>query len=524
MRGDFSQLFDDDQSVACVLQKQGQILRDGDLNQQALRLWSQLRQLARDIAAIQPPASNNVFSTGPIPSAPAGPTFNLPLATYVDGIRVPLDDNGGPRTLRAKDLKLLLEPPANDSQNENIDAGDYSLFLDVRENAASAVQHNRYVDRALPEMESSVRLVYRPVLRVFPKASIPDDATRAKNTRLEFQSTRDLGNRLYRFEIHHRKAMPDVPALTLKWSADNAGEIYDVQVSSLAINDEAPTVSVKTFQLSPSSAKRIRNLRKGAWIEFLDPPESSLTGPASRADLVQIERVDPDTGQVTLKTDVVVPLHKLPTGTKRRMAFVVWDQETNKSVSDYVPSGDPIDTKQGFKLKIVQGSPSGFWPGDYWTVAVRSGDEGQTLYARLQQASHQKKLADLKVDGGGNITIAFSGRVLDGLVGSESAIGTTPVAIATSSSATPPLKGHVPLKLLQFQLRSPHLQRWVASAELSEVAFLDEDQLRTKVLRSLEVPDSERKLFDDDIGELVRQVRAFANQFSLPSSYDQSLV
>src|SRR5688572_25952542 len=132
MRGDFSRLFEHDPNIACVLQKQGQILRDSDLNQQAVHVWNQLKQLITDIShALQNPA-NNRFVIKPITLGPAGELI-LPDVIYADGIRVGLDDKGKTRTLTTKDLRQYWDGTYVGAEPPKDFTGKYSLFLELRE-------------------------------------------------------------------------------------------------------------------------------------------------------------------------------------------------------------------------------------------------------------------------------------------------------------------------------------------------------------------------------------------------------
>jgi hypothetical protein len=69
--------------------------------------------------------------------------------------------------------------------------------------------------------------------------------------------------------------------------------------------------------------------------------------------------------------------------------------------------------------------------------------------------------------------------------------------------------------LLDIDVRTPQLRKWVASADLSEVAQLAEAALREKVEKSIEVPTDQGQAFEADLKSLIAQVERIAGELPL---------
>lgn len=399
MKGDFTRwTFDPKNQVTRVLMQQGRVQLDADWNEQAAILLHYLRTLAEDLIG---PFGGPAKADGS-----PGDGFRLALVLRNDGsaeeqrfrlltgryyVGGHLVEN---LEERVYDRDQGPKPPGM------VGAGTYLLYLDVWERHITYLQDDRIREVALggPDTATRAQMAWR--LRAASKLPTPDGKAleptascadvrkhwagwlaawqpthrgmlKAQAKRSETNTSDPCiaapealytgENQLYRVEIH--KGGTAVGGATFKWSRENASVAFPIRSSA------APPESTGiTLTLEHLGRDRRFGLEKGNWVEVLDDDSEDGVLP-----LLQVELVDADRLQVTLKDMQEVTLSKHPF--LRR-----WDQKGRKGK---LPQGDlPIqegawmDLEDGVQISFdpaAQGQPAHrYAAGDYWLIPART--------------------------------------------------------------------------------------------------------------------------------------------------------
>lgn len=161
-----------------------------------------------------------------------------------------------------------------------------------------------------------------------------------------------LENQLYRVEVHQGG---DRQTARFKWSRDNSV----VRTTVTHVNGAILTVA-------DVGRDEVMSFAAGQWAEITDE-ESVLKG-VPRA-LVQIEKIDPATREITLKSSTGATL-----AGRANLQLVRWDQTGAGTREDGVgmtsPTGDNwIDLEGGVQVQFSEGT---YRAGDYWLIPART--------------------------------------------------------------------------------------------------------------------------------------------------------
>ncbi|HSF48765.1 MAG TPA: DUF6519 domain-containing protein, partial [Burkholderiales bacterium] len=157
-----------------------------------------------------------------------------------------------------------------------------------------------------------------------------------------------LENQLYRVEVHNSG---DRESATFKWSRDNA--IVETRVLS---------VSGSVLTLSEIGKDEVLSFHPGEWVELVTEEATLKSAPLP---LMQIDSVDPDTREVTLKGSMPVNIDVASLKLRR------WDQGGASATANGIATaaGEWIDLEGGIQVHFSAGS---FRAGDYWLVPART--------------------------------------------------------------------------------------------------------------------------------------------------------
>lgn len=155
-----------------------------------------------------------------------------------------------------------------------------------------------------------------------------------------------LENQLYRVEVQRGGERHEA---TFKWSRDNAV----VRTSITNVNGAVLTVA-------DVGRDEVLGFAGGQWVEITDE-ESVLKGRPRQ--LAQIDKIDPTTREVTLKTT--------PAGLagRKNLQLVRWDQTADAGAEGVAMTGDWIDLEGGVQVLFADGS---YRAGDFWLIPART--------------------------------------------------------------------------------------------------------------------------------------------------------
>ncbi len=552
MRGDFSQLYADDPNLIAVLQRQGRLILDADLNEQTLIDAVKIDALAADATAlggqvneirnalvglvsklrgIADGADVNAVRTAlksvdPITAPPdlafvrrlvlAGGQLTLPDSLYIQGRRLKLSPQlRGPHSF---DVVKKWAPDAT------LVAGEYHLYAEL---GLLAVYPADRLDPALSPGDAAARLRMTNPKLVLKSAALPANDRKIPLV-LQPTAEHELGNHLYRFEVFE-EAIGATTVRKLKWSRDNASETFRVLVSVPKQTPPLEAIETDTVTIN-EPPEMLARVREGQHIEFLLPASIVPDGwPASK--LVQISKKG-DGPEITLASKISIELGPEDKDSdKRRAIFTRW--ELAGPIEDFA-TAKPLGNS-GFKLQITGWNSTR--AGDYWTVPVRSGSQGagSEIVATLRSAAIYELIGKVAVSAtditsatpqsSSTAAVDFSpvGGAVEIVAAPQHAadVAADPaasIAALSSRAASSAVIHDLPLRLLDLHVEMPALKQWIASADWSEVCFLPAEQLNEKLLRAIEVPEEERAAFDADVQSLTQQFDLLAQQPPFASS------
>jgi hypothetical protein len=160
-----------------------------------------------------------------------------------------------------------------------------------------------------------------------------------------------LENQLYRVVIH-RGGPPGTA--TFKWSRENASvetTIEDVDAAKLTV--------------ASVGKDDVLGFAAGQWVEIADDESElkNLKDAGVPRPLVQIDHVEPETREITLKTSVAALAGRH--GLKLRR----WDQTVGAGADGVSTAGAWIDLEGGIQVTFPSGT---YHAGDYWLIPARS--------------------------------------------------------------------------------------------------------------------------------------------------------
>ncbi|MBX7167960.1 MAG: hypothetical protein K1X74_16620 [Pirellulales bacterium] len=304
----------------------------------------------------------------------------------------------------------------------------------------------------------------------------------------------------------------------------------------------------RRIRLMGDQLERFSHLKKNALIEVFSAAQQMqvLDRSIAASNLYQVETLDSATNSLTLK-DATEPegcqipfSHSLPLDEGQLVVLRTWEHcemlcelSHNSSKADgshlslvrtkcgdkHEPteSAAPTDKAKEQALNTVV-------PGDEWTVYVRDGVQ----YSLFHQADRYCVMVARKADNG--TPLEFLGQIAQApqvapapgapppATGGMSPANHDATNLAQGDNSHDRLRD-LPLRHLNVELQSPHVRRWIASANVSEVAHLTRNALRESIVQAVKVDAASLPQFDQDVSVLHKAVAAVAGRLSRsPSS------
>ncbi|HEY0762265.1 MAG TPA: DUF6519 domain-containing protein [Pyrinomonadaceae bacterium] len=393
MPGDYSRrLFRRGKHYSGVLMQQGRVQLDADFNEQLdIGLYRTETEAIDVIGRCGVPRHNGGFLIG------AGPNNqDLTISAgriYVDGLLCELESGSSyvtqPHLPNPDNTSPVTSPPASPPNRRlSLQDGRYIVYLDAWQQERSALDDPLIREVALGGPDTTARLqnIWQVKLlrltRDVPASSPPVgnftcrtqfpeyvDLTAPSTGTLNAQTAPPqpeedpcllpptsgysrLENQLYRIEIQNGGTLTGQGGpVTFKWSRDNAS----VQTSVISIADDVATVQ-------DTGRDELLSFSNNQWVELYD--EESTLKAAPRA-LVQIDKVQPATREITFKSSLASFSNRLP-GLKLRR----WDQSDNANQNGLQATPNQwIDVEAGVQVSF---SPGTYRPGDYWLIPART--------------------------------------------------------------------------------------------------------------------------------------------------------
>ena len=366
-----------------VLMQQGRVQLDADWNEQLdIQLCRTETEALDVIGRCGVPRKNDGFRIG---IAPGGRDLTIsPGRIYVDGLLCELEQPATytnqpyfPNPITFPAASPPSSPPGGGVQLSLAD-GTYLVFLDTWQREINALDDRLIREVALGGSDTTTRLQNVFQIRLLPltPTSPPGDMT-CKTPLAEFdqhtalstgtlkartQPPKDeenlcllppsagysrLENQLYRVEIHTDGPLNQA---TFKWSRDNA-----------SVETKIDKIEGNVVTVSDVGKDEVLGFAGGQWVEIVDD-ESTLKGPPHA--LVQIDKIDPTTRKITLKSSAAAFANLA--GLKLRR----WDQTKSADADGVKVSLAPwIDLEGGIQVKFSEGT---YHAGDYWLIPART--------------------------------------------------------------------------------------------------------------------------------------------------------
>ena len=400
MKGDVSRdTFDSGKGYSRVLQQQGRVVLDADLNEAgAIRLHRERMVLADIIGPHGGPAGVLGFAIKP--QTRRGRVYDLHIGRgryYVDGILCqndPGDACGAPTpsvTYRDQPHR-----PRWAGHDPHLPEPPLLVYLDVWERHITYIQDPEIREPALGGPDTATRSQVIWQVKVWP---LPDRATGDEQAWSAFQASRGTGSHfnpgciraeigiasgsspgavvpgeprflgpedhLYRVEVH--RADPGRQVLAFKWSRDNGSVVYPVA-----------TVEGARVTLAPWASEDAIRLQAGDWIEIEDDgyalagPEDA---PAAGRTLWQVAHVEQATRQVRL---AAAPPGTLGRDPGQHPLLRKWDQRAGEGHPLVGGAIEVALAEEGwhdleYGLRIQFQKRGDYRPGYYWQIPARSG-------------------------------------------------------------------------------------------------------------------------------------------------------
>ena len=395
MPGDYSRrLFLRKKHYSGVLMQQGRVQLDADWNEQLdIQLYRTETEAMDVIGRCGVPRKNGGFLIG---AGPGNQDLTISAGRiYVDGLLCELEEASTyvtqPHLPNPENTTAVTSPPTSPpgpTRRLSLPDGNYVVYLDTWQQERTFLDDPLIREVALGGPDHTARLqnVWQVKLlavnELSPPSSPPTGPFTCKTPFPEFQaltapSTGKLNaqtappkpeedpcllpptsgysrleNQLYRIEIQNGGELTAAGGpVTFKWSRDNAS----VETSVVSIADDVATVTDTGKDQSLSFANN-------QWIELVNE-ESTLK--ATPRALVQIDKVDPGTREITFKSSLNSFSNLVP-GLKLRR----WDQSEDANEDGIqAVAGVWMDVEAGVQVRF---SPGTYRSGDYWLIPART--------------------------------------------------------------------------------------------------------------------------------------------------------
>ncbi|MEW6734675.1 MAG: DUF6519 domain-containing protein [Acidobacteriota bacterium] len=391
MPGDYSRkIFNTKKHYSGVLMQQGRVQLDADWNEQLdIQLYRTETEAKDVIGLCGVPKQGNGFKIG---KTVDGKDLTItPGRIYVGGLLCELENQASytaqPHFPNPDYTSLLSSPPSGSAQL-NLSDGTYLVFIDAWKREITALDDHLIREVALGGPDTTTRLQNIWQVKLLPvgmtsppsspPSSPPNGEVNCKSSLPEFDlytalSTGMLNartvppedqknlcllppsagysrleNQLYRVEIH-KGGTSNVA--TFKWSRENAS----VETSIEKIDGDVITVA-------DIGKDDVLGFAGSQWVEIVD---EASTLKAMPPQLIQIDKVDPATREITLKASAAA-FENLANLKLRRWDQTGVDANTNGvkvSLSNW------IELEGGIQINFSQGT---YHTGDYWLIPART--------------------------------------------------------------------------------------------------------------------------------------------------------
>lgn len=467
-RGDFTRdTTNTSKQFSRVLITQGKVLLDSDFNELQDILVNYLRTLTMDLIGDHGGPGNGFkidnlykrYDKCCQPDSEDG--HNHPIARdmaifpgryYIDGI---LCENpgtprkkGDPAPLSYKKQDGYPFPYSLDLDSQNIQSGDYIVYLDIWERTISYLEDDDIREKALAGVDTAVRSKIVWQVKTWPLGSDSEyndkpqswhELTRGwKNSRGRLKARiksgegdesanaclispdarfRGFENCLYRVEVH-RPGKKEYA--TFKWSCMNGSVDFGALKITQSVNDDVSTGKkndVALVELKDLGRDNRLSLSVGDWVEVLDD-DRVLRSQAF--PLWQVDSVSRDRAQVTLKR-THSNLDSIGSGSKNAI-LRRWDHKESISQGNggtvlfegaaIIREGEWLDMDNGIQIWFQDDGD--YHTGDYWLIPARV-ETGSIEWPQRAGAPdaiqphgiehHYAPLSLISVDSNGNVSI-----------------------------------------------------------------------------------------------------------------------
>lgn len=381
MPGDYSRkLFDSKKHYSAVLEQQGRVQLDADWNEQVDIQQYRIATEAIDvIGATGVPKKNGGFAITPLAD---GSDFTIAAGRiYVDGLLFELEPGINasykqqPYYLNP-DLSFFNTPssPASPASplNPALKDGVYIVYFEGWQRERNFHDDPRIQEVALGEADTTTRLqnVWQvKLLKVAGNStavcSTPfnewDTLTAAPTGRLNAQTKQfddqkkpcvippsgkysGLENQLYRVQVLKGG---DRTTASFIWSRNNA-----------SLETNITLVSGSVLTVADIGKDEVLGFANGQWVEIVETEPTIHT-----STLVQIDTINQDTREITLKTSAAV--YETKTGLKLRG----WDMEGDGFQNGIAMPAGWADIENGIQVQFSTGT---YKAGDYWMIPART--------------------------------------------------------------------------------------------------------------------------------------------------------
>ena len=409
MANDISRkLFDRTKHYSGVINQQGRVTLDADLNEQLdIQLYRTHTETKDVIGYCGVPKKNGGFliqvengtgltiapgriyvggllceleKTGKPVTYLNQPYYPEPDTTYLkdSGVASPPDSPASPPDSPASPPDSPASPPDSPPGSHlNIADGTYIIYIDAWDREINFLDDPLIQEVALGEADTTTRLqtVWQVKLLKVDANNAPDatcktpfiewmNLVQADTGKLNAQTKKDappddpcslkpgtgfrgLENQLYRVEIQQGNSLTNA---TFKWSRDNA-----------TLETSIEKIDGNTLTVSSIGKDDIMSFATGQWAEIVDEVSALHSTPNP---LVWINGVDPTTREITLSTSAAAYTGKK--GLKLRR----WDQSDPVANASGLPVASTwITLEDGVQVSFSDGS---YRPGNYWLIPART--------------------------------------------------------------------------------------------------------------------------------------------------------
>jgi hypothetical protein len=381
MPGDYSRkLFNPEKHYSAVLEQQGRVQLDADWNEQVdIQQYHNASEAIDIIGATGVPKKNGGFYITPLPDG--SDLIIAPGRIYVDGLLFELTAGINvsykfqPHYLGA-DLSYFNIPssPASPASPPNaaLKDGTYIVYFEGCQRERNFHDDPDIQEVALGEADTTTRLqniwqvkllqVTMNIAAACKTQFAEWDSLIASSTgklnaqTLQFDNTKKpcvippsgkytgLENQLYRVQI---LKSGDNTTATFAWSRNNA-----------SVETNITLVSGSVLTVADIGKDAILGFANNQWVEIVEIEPTIHT-----TSLVQIDSVNKDTREITLKTSVAQ--YETKTGLKLRG----WDITGNTLQNGFSIQNGWMDIENGVQVQFSNGT---YTAGDYWMIPART--------------------------------------------------------------------------------------------------------------------------------------------------------